>query len=166
LTGPVVFVNGYQYGRTGDHSFAATFGIADQILADWVSLFFDVCSVPGNPTIETLGAAFGQYLGALKYTDGTPVTQVDVIAHSMGGLVVRSYLAGKQNGSPATFQPPANPGIRRFVMLGTPNFGTSLANQLGNDNRTAELETASQFLFDLNTWNQGTDDLRGLMRWR
>jgi hypothetical protein len=47
-------------------------------------------------------------------------------------------------------------------MLGTPNFGTSLANQLGNDNQTAELETGSQFLFDLNTWNQGTDDLRGV----
>jgi uncharacterized protein (TIGR03437 family) len=161
---PVVFLNGYQFGCTGDHSFAGTFDAADQVLQanGLVSLFFDNCTVTNNPNIEMLGAAFGQFLAGLKYTDGTPVTQVDVVAHSMGGLIVRSYLAGKQNGSPATFQPPANPGIRKFVMLAVPNFGAGVANKFGNDNQTAEMEIGSQFLFDLNTWNNGTDDLRGI----
>jgi len=161
---PVVFVNGYEFGCTSDHSFAGTFDVADQVLQanGLVSLFFDNCTVAANANIETLGAAFGQFLAGLKYTDGTPVTQVDVVAHSMGGLIVRSYLAGKQNGSPATFQPPANPGIRKFVMLAVPNFGSGIANKFGNDSQTAEMEIGSQFLFDLNTWNNGTDDLRGL----
>ncbi len=161
---PVVFLNGYQFGCTNDHSFAGSFDVADQILQanGLVSLFFDNCTVSGNATIEALGAAFGQFLAGLKYTDGTPVTQVDVVAHSMGGLIVRSYLAGKQTGSPATFQPPANPGIRKFVMLAVPNFGSGIANKFGNDNQTAEMEIGSQFLFDLNTWNNGTDDLRGV----
>lgn len=161
---PVVFLNGYQFGCTGDHSFAGTFDVADQVLQSngLVSLFFDNCTVSGSPDIEALGAAFGQFLSGLKYTDGTPVTLVDVVAHSMGGLIVRSYLAGKQSGSPATFQPAANPGIRKFVMLASPNFGTGVANKFGNDNQTAELEIGSQFLFDLNTWNNGTDDLRGV----
>lgn len=161
---PVVFVNGYQFGCTGDHSFAGSFDVADQVLqsAGLVSLFFDNCTVTNNPTIEALGAAFGQFLAGLKYTDGTPVTQVDVVAHSMGGLIVRSYLAGKQNTTPAVFQPPANPGIRKFVMLAVPNFGSGVANKFGNDNQTAEMQIGSQFLWDLNTWNQGTDDLRGV----
>ncbi len=161
---PVVFLNGYQFGCTGDHSFAGTFDVADQVLQaqGLVTLFFDNCTVANNPTIETLGAAFGQFLAGLKYTDGTAVTQVDVVAHSMGGLIVRSYLAGKQNGSPAVFQPPANPGIRKFVMLATPNFGTGVANKFGADNQTGEMQVGSQFLFDLNTWNEGTDDLRGV----
>ncbi len=109
-----------------------------------------------------MGAAFGKFLAALQYTDGTPVTQVDVVAHSMGGLVVRSYLAGKQDGTPATFNPPANPGIRRIVFLATPHFGTTLASELGTDIQTAEMSPGSAFLTGLNTWNQGTDDLRGL----
>jgi uncharacterized protein (TIGR03437 family) len=161
---PVVFVNGYEFGCVNDHSFAGTFDVADQLLqaAGLVSLYFDNCTVANNPNIEALGAAFGQFLAGLKYTDGTSVTQVDVVAHSMGGLIVRSYLAGKQNGSPATFQPPANPGIRKFVMLAIPNFGSGIANKFGNDAQTAEMEIGSQFLFDLNTWNNGTDDLRGI----
>jgi uncharacterized protein (TIGR03437 family) len=80
----------------------------------------------------------------------------------MGGLIARSYLAGKQNGSPAIFAPPANPGIRKFILLATPNFGTGIANKLGADTQTGEMAVGSQFLFDLNTWNNGTDDLRGV----
>jgi uncharacterized protein (TIGR03437 family) len=162
---PVVFVNGYQFSCPA--SFGGTFGSADTVLqsAGIVSLFFDNCTVPDSPSIETLGAAFGPFLAGLTYTDGTPVTQVDVVAHSMGGLIVRSYLAGKQNTSgnmPSTFVPPPNPGIRKLIMLATPNFGSGIANQLGTNTQTDEMAIGSQFLFDLNTWNDGTDDLRGV----
>jgi uncharacterized protein (TIGR03437 family) len=159
---PVVFVNGYQIDCSGS-SFSGTFGNADSVLAanQIVTLFFDNCSVPNKPSIELLGAAFGQFLSGLKYTDGTSVPQVDVVAHSMGGLIVRSYLAGKQDGS-ATFAPPPNPGIRKLIFLATPHFGTGIASKFGTDRETGELEVGSQFLFDLNTWNDGTDDLRGL----
>jgi uncharacterized protein (TIGR03437 family) len=160
---PVVFLNGYQIACSGT-DFASNFGVADQLLKNLniVTLYFDNCSVPGRPSLEGLGLAFGQFLAALKYTDGTPVTQVDIVAHSMGGLIVRAYLAGMQDTSPAFFKPPATIPIRRAVFLGTPHFGTKVANLFGNDKQTQEMSLGSQFLFDLNTWNQGTDDLRGV----
>jgi uncharacterized protein (TIGR03437 family) len=159
---PVVFLNGYQID-CGGSNFSGTFGNADAVLqaSQIVTLFFDNCSVPNKPSIELLGAAFGQFLAGLKYTDGTSVPLVDVVAHSMGGLIVRSYLAGKQDGS-AVFTPPPNPGIRKVIFLATPHFGTGIASKFGTDRETGELGVGSQFLFDLNTWNDGTDDLRGL----
>jgi len=164
---PVVFLNGYQPSCTGS-SFAGTFGNADQVLqaGQTVSVFFDNCTITTptsvRPTIEALGAAFGTFLRGLRYTDGTAVTEVDVVAHSMGGLILRSYLAGKADGTPATYAPPANTGVRKAVFLATPNFGTALASQLGTDIQTQELALGSQFLLDLNTWNEGLDDLRGV----
>lgn len=165
---PVVFLNGYQ--QTCPGSFNGTFGAADKILQSngEVSIFFDNCSVSGGsgkPSIEALGAAFGTFLAALKYDDGQPVDSVDVVAHSMGGLIVRSYLSGKQTGA-GTFNPPPATHIRKAVFLATPNFGTGLATTaLGagdNDAQLQEMSSGSQFLFDLATWNQDSDDLRGI----
>lgn len=157
---PVVFLNGYQ-GACTDHSFASTFGIADQVLQanGEVSLFFDNCTAPGK-SIEELGAAFGSFLANLKYDDGQPVITVDAVAHSMGGLILRSYLSGKQTGADV-FQPPASVPIRKIVFIATPHFGTQVASFLGSDTQTREMASGSTFLFDLGTWNQGTDDLRG-----
>ncbi len=159
---PVVFLNGYEADCSGSQ-FSNTFGVFDQILqrANRVSVFFDNCAYPNKPRIEDLGNNFASFLGALKFQDGTPVTQVDVIAHSMGGLIVRSYLAGKQTNG--TFTPPASVPIRKYIGLAVPNFGTTNpAILFANDNQVNELSTGSQFLFDLATWNQGTDDLRGV----
>ena len=160
---PVVFLNGHQNDCTSS-SFASTFGIADQVLAanGEVSLFFDNCTVPDKPPIETLGAAFGDFLANLKFTDGRPVDTVDVVAHSMGGLIVRSYLSGKQTAS-GSFRPPAVIRIRKAVFLATPHFGSGVATLgFGLDAQVDELASGSRFLYDLATWNQGTDDLRGV----
>jgi uncharacterized protein (TIGR03437 family) len=164
---PVVFLNGYQRDCSSA-TFANTFGLADQVLAanGQVSVFFNNCTVSGKQPIEILGAAFGQFLAALKYNDGQPVTTVDVVAHSMGGLILRSYLAGKQVAAGA-FQPPASVPIRKAVFLATPHFGSGLplnplVSAFANDAQTQELTSGSRFLFDLATWNQGTDDLRGV----
>jgi uncharacterized protein (TIGR03437 family) len=161
---PVVFLDGYQLGCIGDSSFKSNFGNADTVLeaSNLVTLYFDNCSVRNVPPIETLGAAFGQFLASLTYTDGTHVPLVDVVAHSMGGLIVRAYLSGMNAGAPDTFDPPATPGIRKAIFLATPHFGTYLASLLGDDDQTHEMALGSPFLFDLNTWNQGTDDLRGV----
>jgi uncharacterized protein (TIGR03437 family) len=160
---PVVFVNGYQSDCSGS-SFAGTFGIADQVLQSngEVSIFFDNCTVSGKPPIEMLGQAFATFLSNLKYEGGDPVPLVDVVAHSMGGLIVRCYLSGKQT-SGIAFAPPASVGIRKAVFLATPHFGAGVA-QLGSDidSQLEELASGSTFLFDLGTWNQGTDDLRGI----
>jgi uncharacterized protein (TIGR03437 family) len=166
---PVVFLNGYQLGCTGDTSFETNFGSADQVLqaSGLVSVYFDNCSVPytSETSIETLGISFGEFLGTLRYVNGNTVPLVDVVAHSMGGLIVRAYLSGKQNvasGATATFIPPASIAINKAVFLATPHFGTAVATEFGLDTETQEMSLGSQFLFDLNTWNQGTDDLRGV----
>jgi uncharacterized protein (TIGR03437 family) len=159
---PVVFLNGYQRDCS-NASFADTFGIADQVLQSngQVSLFFNNCSVPGSPDIETLGAAFGAFLSSLRYEDGQPVDLVDCVMHSMGGLIVRSYLSGKQS-TPGVFNPPPVTHIRKAVFLATPHFGTGVTAGLALDAQSMELTSGSRFLYDLATWNQGTDDLRGI----
>jgi uncharacterized protein (TIGR03437 family) len=164
---PVVFLNGYQQDCSSS-TFASTFGIADQVLQSngEASVFFDNCSVAGHPPIEDEATAFATFLAGLRYDDGQPVTTVDTVVHSMGGLIVRSYLSGKQKNA-ATFQPPAATMIRKIVFLSTPHFGTDLGASslagllLGSDDQVTELASGSQFVFDLGTWNQGTDDLRG-----
>jgi len=159
---PVVFVNGYQ-NDCGNSSFANTFGIADQVLHanGNVSLYFNNCTVAGKSSIERLGASFGAFLTALKYEDGSAVNLVDVVAHSMGGLIVRSYLSGKQEQDGA-FMPPAGTHIRKIVFLATPHFGSGVAALgLGTNTQLDELSSGSHFLFGLATWNDNTDDLRG-----
>jgi uncharacterized protein (TIGR03437 family) len=159
---PVVFVNGYQ-NDCGNSSFATTFGIADQVLHanGNVSLYFNNCTVAGKSSIERLGAAFGAFLTALKYEDGSAVNLVDVVAHSMGGLIVRSYLSGKQEQDGA-FLPPAVTHIRKIVFLATPHFGSGVAALgLGVNTQLDELTSGSHFLFGLAAWNDNTDDLRG-----
>ena len=160
---PVVFLNGYE-SDCGGASFQSTFGIADQVLQanGQASLFFNYCALPGQPSIEVMGAAFGAFLSGLRYEDGQPVDLVDVVAHSMGGLIVRSYLSGKGSAA-GVFNPPAVTHIRKIVFLATPHFGTGVNIGLPFSNaQLDQLTSGSRFLFDLATWNQGTDDLRGV----
>jgi hypothetical protein len=60
---PAVFVNGYETDW-GEASFKGTFGIVDHVLQanGQASLFFNYGTVPGHPTIEDMGAAFGLFL--------------------------------------------------------------------------------------------------------
>src|SRR6202166_3367399 len=84
---PVVFVNGFQNACTAASNSALTFGQLPQLLSSRPVLFFDACAYPAQ-SIESLGQLFGQMIATYP--------QVDVIAHSLGGLIVRSYLSGKQ----------------------------------------------------------------------
>src|ERR1700694_4751727 len=146
---PIVFVNGYQYTCGSTTQFADTFGKFDQFLqtSNRVSVLFDNCNYTPKPALEDLGNQLATFLTALKYADGTPVTQVDVVAHSLGGLIVRSYLAGMQTSG--AFTPPVDPKIRKLVFLSTPHFGTDLATVFGSDIQTSELNTGSIFAFNL-----------------
>ena len=168
---PVVFLDGYQSTCPG--SFTGTFGNAATVLqaSGLVSVFFDNCTITaasGKPTIEAVAAGFGTFLQGLKYTDGTPVPQVDVVAHSMGGLIVRYYLAKIY---PAGSVVPGPGSLRKGVFLATPHFGSflaplaisgSLGSVFGSDAQTMEMIPGSQFLVSLATWNGGYDDLAGL----
>ena len=129
--------------------------------------FFENCTQCPNCTIEQLGTDLASFIGSIRYSDGTPVSQVDLIAHSMGGLIVRSYLSGKQQTSGA-FSPPLTPLVRKAIFIATPHFGSFQADSaladiaFGLGNQTNEMKRGSQFLWDLATWNQFGDDLRGV----
>jgi len=173
-TPPVVLLNGWQIPSVfppttcpiASNGSVGTFGKLQPQLAAPAVYFFDNCverSVNGS-TIEQLGATLGQFLDMIQYSGGALVPQVDLVSHSMGGLIARSYLAGLQtNGSPA---PPANPRVRKFIQIATPNFGSFLAGDysalLTNGTQAAEMVPGSSFLWSLDTWNELTDDLRGV----
>ncbi len=79
-----------------------------------------VSSSVDRAVITRLAAAFADQVHAHMGLAGT--NQVDVIAHSMGGLVVRTWMANlarRGDGSRVTY----GNEIRRLVMAGTPNLG-------------------------------------------
>lgn len=128
--------------------------------------FFENCTQCPNCTIEELGVDLALFLSSLQYDSGNSVPQVDLIAHSMGGLIVRCYLAGKL--ADESFKPPATTGVRKAVFIATPHFGAFVADDpfvsllFSQGNQLNELKPGSQFLWDLSIWNQDSDDLRGV----
>jgi uncharacterized protein (TIGR03437 family) len=160
---PAMLINGFQLVCSNVGSTVAdsqlTFGqMASLLQADGIPVaFFNNCAY-GDRSIEQLAAQLSLYIAGLHYTDGTPVTQVDLVAHSMGGLIARAYLAGLQVGG--SLAPPPNPRVRKLILIASPNFGSFQAPRIGT--QTAEMVPGSTFLWDLATWNQHWDDLRGV----
>jgi len=158
---PVILVDGYHLLCQKENlTSTRDFGELEQRLnAEGVpTAFFGTCSIGGKPSIEDLGNALGAAIRNLN------VPQVDLVSHSMGGLIVRSYLSGKQS-TGAVFTPPIDPKVRRWVSIATPNFGAlipSLTTPFLPDVQAKELVPGNRFLFDLATWNQNRDDLRGV----
>jgi len=165
-------LNGWMTGFTSScpiaTTSATTFGnLAQYLVQDGVPVvyLFDNCAVDqGNDTIETLGADLGAFLNTIKYDSGAQVPQIDLVAHSMGGLIARAYLAGIQPNQ--TFLPPAPTLVRKLVLIATPNFGSFVAgnyvNSIAAGSQPAELVPGSALLWNLATWNQLGDDLRGV----
>ena len=180
---PVVLLNGYQFPSlldlltldtcpvsTSSPPSSETFGsLQTQLIGAGAPMvyFFDNCVEDPNDYIENLGNVLGDVLNLIRYDNGALVPQVDLVAHSMGGLIVRSYLSGLQTNG--TFSPPINPRVRKFIEIATPNFGSFYAAQanasfysfaLGTQGH--EMVPGSPLLWNLARWNQGGDDLRGV----
>jgi uncharacterized protein (TIGR03437 family) len=157
---PVFLINGLQEPFCLKSDVTGTFGQIPNLLIGinqpWV--FFDNCAECWRCSIEDLGNALGSALLSQTYSDGSPVPVFDIISHSMGGLIVRCYLSGKQKES-GVFNPPKAPKIRKAIFIAAPHFGSFLALRLG---QSSEMQLGSQFIWDLSTWNQFGDDLRGI----
>ena len=169
---PVVLLNGWEEGFTGGCPVATSsseiFGnLADYLVTDGVPIvyLFDNCLEDPNQTIEQLGNDLGTFLNTIKYDNGTQVPQIDLVGFSMGGLIARSYLAGLQPGT-ETLTPPTPTLVRDLILIATPNFGSFVAGNYASEvvaeSQSSELEPGSGFLWNLATWNQRNDDLRGV----
>lgn len=167
---PVVLVNGFQVSCQAP-KLQPTFGALDsKLIADGVPVVYDFDNClehPSRDAIEALGETFEEFLDQIRYDDGTSVPKVDVVAHSMGGLIVRAYLAGlRSNAGGFVVSAPPEIRVAKFVEIATPNFGATMANSLLSSViggiQAKELEPGSAFLWNLATWNQGHDDLRGV----
>jgi len=174
---PVVLLNGFQFSNTlaefirygtcpvseSTPRSRSTFGELEPLLRaeGFPVLFFDNCVECRGGSIEDCGQALGRFLAKYPTTSGEPLEQADLIGHSMGGLIARSYLAGKQ--SDGGFLPPDPHRVRKLVLMATPNFGSYLSFNLPFVSRQLpEMTPGSDFLYDLGTWNDGKDDLRGV----
>jgi len=168
---PVVLLNGWQTGFYNacpvSASSADTFGnLAQYLVSDGVPVvyLFDNCVEDPNQPIEALGNDLGAFLNTIKYDSGDQVPQIDLVAFSMGGLIARAYLAGIQ--ASQSYSPPASTLAGKLVLIATPNFGSFLAGEYVNSimagSQSAELVPGSSFLWNLATWNQRGDDLRGV----
>jgi uncharacterized protein (TIGR03437 family) len=170
---PVVLLNGWESGYNlssacpVSSSSADTFGNLAQYLVDDgvpVVYLFDNCLIDPNQSIETLGNDLAAYLNSIQYDTGAQVPQIDLIGFSLGGLIVRSYLAGLQPDQALT--PPTNTLVGKLVLIATPNFGSYIAGtyDVGSayQSQAAELIPGSSLLWNLANWNQRSDDLRGV----
>ncbi len=72
---------------------------------------------PGDDSIDKSGALLGDALDYLKRTRYGSSQKFDIISHSMGGLVSRSYIQGISSYSYKN-------DVAHLVMIGTPNYGT------------------------------------------
>ena len=88
-----------------------------------------VLNVEYPGTHQSIGADARALASILEHLDG--IEEINFVAHSMGNIVVRHYLADQTD--PKAGRRP-DPRIRRMVMLGPPNHGSSLANAFA-DNR-------------------------------
>ncbi len=104
------------HGMTGQRSDLAGVGtyLTDNIDATIVQ--FGYASTRG--TLEDHAAALAKVIERLD----TGVDQIDIVAYSMGNLVVRRYLYDHQD-----------PRIKRLVMIGPPNHGAKLAADWGEN---------------------------------
>jgi YVTN family beta-propeller protein len=82
---------------------------------------YGASSLPGSTFVgplELFALALSAGIATMKQLTGA--TKIDIIAHSMGGLISRWYL---QQGTDQDRQ-----GVQKLIMLGTPNHGTPLAS--------------------------------------
>lgn len=110
---PVVIVTGFTTGPLIEPAYQP---LASRLRADGYTV--EILSYPdyGTGDIHSQAVRLRDRVAALRARTGA--AKVDLVAHSMGGLVSRDYiktLGGDQY-------------VDSLVMLGTPNYGTGVAN--------------------------------------
>src|SRR5213080_3211372 len=112
---PVVLLHGY-----AQHP-ANFLWLARRLARDGWRHLYPVAHVPVGGDIEQSARRLAAALDRIRRASGA--TQVDIVAHSMGGLVARAYIRTRGRAS----------GIGRLITLGTPHQGTEAFPRLRLD---------------------------------
>jgi pimeloyl-ACP methyl ester carboxylesterase len=89
---------------------------------------YTVFNVAYPSTRESIGNHARTLAKIIQNLDG--IEELSFVGHSMGNIVIRRYLADRTD---ATTGERPGPPVKRFVMLGPPNHGSSLAVRLGDE---------------------------------
>lgn len=133
LPKPVILVHGLASDAS---TWAAYPGFMKSVNPDWQAFAVGDGQAPGvmNTTpIDTPSAGRGntilqnaqqeaEYIQGIR--DQTGAWHVDIVAHSMGGLISRQYIDSLMPADP----PDGGPVVSHLVMLGTPNEGSPCAD--------------------------------------
>lgn len=131
---PVVFLHGY-----AQHS-ANFLWLARRLRRDgWLHLY-SVRHTAAWGDIERSGQRLGEALDRILRESGA--TSLDIVAHSMGGLVARACLRAR-----------GRSGVARLITLGTPHQGTEAFRWLGREPMIAQMRVGSALVRGL-----GADD--------
>ena len=110
---PVVIVPGFTTGPVIDTGYIP---LRDRLRSAGYDVTVLVYPDYGLGDIRTNSQRLANTIASVRARTGA--AKVDLVAHSMGGLVSRYYI--KNLGGAAT--------VDSLIMMGTPNYGTSLAN--------------------------------------
>lgn len=118
-TNPLVFVHG-KHGESGYWNGNSQDYFNDLGYDTWEFYY------SGDDYINVSGALLGDALDYLKRNNYGQNKKFDIITHSMGGLVARSYI---QNISPYLYKN----DVDHLVMIGPPNYGSSGSTGIVSD---------------------------------
>jgi triacylglycerol lipase len=128
---PVIFVHGLYHNHTAWYLYLRWF-------RKWGWQHVMALNIPGKfRSIQDFDKVLNEAVDEVLRETGSD--QVDLVGHSMGGLVIRSYLANN----------PGSTKARRVVTLGSPHAGSKLA-VLGVGKAVKEMIPGSPFLEELN----------------
>jgi len=125
---PVVLLHGY-----AQHPANFTW-LARRLRRDgWRHLYL-VAHTPVGGDIERSAHRLGEALDRLRRATGA--SRVDIVAHSMGGLVARACIRARGQAS----------GVGRLITLGTPHQGTEIFPRFRLDPMVAQMRPGSPLL--------------------
>jgi len=128
---PVVLLHGY-----AQHP-ANFLWLARRLRRDGWRHLYTVAHLPMGGDIGRSAQRLGEALDRIRRASGA--SRVDIVAHSMGGLVARAYIRARGTAS----------GVGRLVTLGTPHQGTEVFARLQLDPMVRQMRPGSPLLAGL-----------------
>ncbi len=122
---PVVLVHGWKGGNPGTWTNYRSWLTASGFANIWIPEL-NSCGPEGEDQFDKNAQILATYIleqrDALQLSTGIQATEINLVAHSMGGLVSRRLIADQSSFGMNSIH------VRSLTMLGTPNGGTLYAN--------------------------------------